>query len=46
MQDKDDLFERRLNDYISGMITGEEMAELFSLVRSSELYRLQYDKAA
>ena len=35
MQDKDDLFERRLNDYISGMITDEEKVELFSLaVRS------------
>lgn len=45
MQDRDDLFERRLNDYISGMITDEEKAELFSLVGSSDLYRLQYDKA-
>lgn len=45
MQDKDDLFERRLDDYISGMITDEEKAELFSLVGSSELYRMQYNKA-
>lgn len=45
MQDKDDLFERRLNDYISGMITDEEKVELFSLAGSSELYRLQYNKA-
>lgn len=45
MQDKDDLFERRLNDYLSGMITDEEKAELFSLISSSELYRQQYDRA-
>lgn len=46
MQEKDTLFENRLNDYIAGTITDEEKAELFSLVRSSELYRLQYNKAA
>lgn len=46
MQEKDTLFENRLNDYIAGTITDEEKAELFSLVRCSELYRLQYNKAA
>lgn len=46
MQDKGYLFERRLNDYISGKITDEEKAELFSLIHSSEQYRLQYNRAA
>lgn len=45
MLDKQDLFEKRLNDYLLGIITDEEKVELFSLVQSSELYRLQYNKA-
>lgn len=44
MQDKDIVFEKLMNDYISGSITNEGKATLFALVEESETYRKQYDE--
>ena len=46
MQEKEDLFGQRLNDYMLGEISDAEKAELFALVRSSETFRKQFEEAA
>ena len=46
MQEKEDLFGQRLNDYMLGVISDAEKAELFALVRSSETFRKQFEEAA
>lgn len=45
-EEKDSIFEERMGDYISGTITDEEKIELFSLIRDSGEYRIQYAKMA
>lgn len=44
MQDKNIVFEKLMNDYISGSITNEGKATLFALIEESETYRKQYDE--
>lgn len=45
-EDKENIFEQRMSDYLSETITEEEKTELFSLIRESEEYRIQYAKMA
>lgn len=46
MQDKEGLFEKWMDEYIAGTITEKDKQALFSLIRDSEVYRLQYNKIA
>lgn len=46
MQDKEDIFEKRLSSFIAGSSTDEEKVELFSLIGESESYKRRYEKAA
>lgn len=46
MQDKEDIFEKRLSSFISGEASDEEKSELYSLIHESESYRRRYAKAA
>ena len=46
MQEKVDVFERLMDDYMAGTITEGGKAELFSLVRESETYPRRYNEMA
>lgn len=45
-EEKDSIFEQRMSAFILGTITEEEKIELFSLIRDTEKYRIEYAKMA